>query len=211
MPEISRLNRDSDWIELDFVEREETPRELMKLGIHLHVAGLSLSDTISILDKFGVKRSRTTVHNWVQKAGLQPTDGKNPDHVAVDETVIRINDQRYWLYAAVDPQSKKYHHVRLFSSRTQALSEIFLSELRDKHQVDNAIFLVDGAPWLHAALRRHGLRFQHETHGNRNAAERLFKELKRRTYQFTNHFRNADSATAETWLQTTAFIENHSI
>jgi transposase-like protein len=170
-----------------------------------------LSDTISILDKFGVQRSRSTVHNWVQKAGLQPTGGKNPDHVAVDETVIQINGQRYWLYAAVDPQSNKYLHVRLFPSRTQALTEMFLAELREKHQVEDAIFLVDGAPWLHAALHRHGLRFQHETHGNRNAAERIFKELKRRTYQFANHFRHANPATVETGLQTTAFIENHSI
>ncbi len=78
MPEIDRLNSDSDWIELDFVEREETPRELMELGIYLHMAGLSLSDTIMSLDKFGVNRSRSTVHNWVQEAVLQPTDGKNP-------------------------------------------------------------------------------------------------------------------------------------
>jgi len=35
------------------------------------------------------------MHNWVQEAGLQPAEGKNPDHVAVDETVIQINDQRY--------------------------------------------------------------------------------------------------------------------
>lgn len=32
------LNGDSDWIELDFVEREKIPMPPMKLGIHLHVA-----------------------------------------------------------------------------------------------------------------------------------------------------------------------------
>ena len=94
MPKITRLNSDIDWIKLDFVERKETPRELVKLGIRPHAAGLSLLDTILILDKFGVKRSRSTVHNWVQKAGPQPADGKNPDHVAVNETVIQINNQR---------------------------------------------------------------------------------------------------------------------
>jgi len=211
MPEIDRLNEGSDWIELEVVEREETPEPLMKLGIHLHAAGLSLSDTISILDKFGVDRCRTTVHNWVQKAGLQPTDGKNPGRVPVDETVIHLNNQRYWLCAAVDPHTKKYLHVRLFSTRTQALTEMFLNELCEKRQVDDATFLVDGAPWLQAALHRHGLRFRHETHGNRNAVERIFKELKRRTNQFSNHFRHANPDTVETWLQTTAFFENQPI
>jgi hypothetical protein len=31
MPEITRLSGGSDWIELDFVERERTPRPAMKL------------------------------------------------------------------------------------------------------------------------------------------------------------------------------------
>ena len=102
MAEITRLSGRSDWIELDFVERERTPNELMKLGIRLHLAGLSLSNTIRELEKFGVKRSRKAIHDWVQKADLQPADNASPDHVALDETVIRINGQQFWLYAAVD-------------------------------------------------------------------------------------------------------------
>jgi transposase-like protein len=31
-----------------------------------------------------------------------------------------------------------------------------LSELREKNQVDDTVFLVDGAPWLQAACHRHG-------------------------------------------------------
>ncbi|GAB3330487.1 hypothetical protein GCM10027355_36760 [Haloplanus salinarum] len=49
MPKISRLSGGSDWIELDFVERQQTPEFAMRLGIQMHVAGLSLSNTISIL------------------------------------------------------------------------------------------------------------------------------------------------------------------
>ncbi len=36
MVEIARLNRGSDAIELEFVEREATPTEVMELAIHLH-------------------------------------------------------------------------------------------------------------------------------------------------------------------------------
>jgi hypothetical protein len=39
----ARLNGHLDEIELGFVEREATPRLLMKLGIQLQLAGLSLS------------------------------------------------------------------------------------------------------------------------------------------------------------------------
>jgi transposase-like protein len=211
MLEIDRLNGGSDRFELGFVERESTPEPAMKLGIRLHLAGLSLSNTISILDNLGVKRCRSTVHNWVQKADLQPTDGADPDHVAVDETVIQLNDERYWLYAAVDPDTNHLLHVRLYSTRTQALSEMFLSELREKHLVDDATFLVDGAPWLQAACHRLGLRFQHVTHGNRNAVERVFREVKRRTNQFSNTFSHVEPSTAENWLQAFAFAWNQLI
>lgn len=105
MLEIARLDGGSDCFELEFLEREATPEPAMKLGIRLDLSGLSLSDTISILDRLGVERCRSTVHNWVQKADLQPLDGANPDHVTVDETVIQLNDERFWLYAAVDPEA----------------------------------------------------------------------------------------------------------
>lgn len=118
MAEITRLSGRSDWIELDFVERERTPIELMKLGIRLHLSGLSLSNTIRKLEMFGVKRSRKAVHDWVQKADLQPTDDVRPDHVALDETVIRVNGQQFWLYAAVDPDTNKFLHLRLFTTTT---------------------------------------------------------------------------------------------
>ena len=42
MDEIARLGDGSDCFELGFVEREATP-EAAKLGIRLHLAGLSLS------------------------------------------------------------------------------------------------------------------------------------------------------------------------
>jgi len=176
MAKIARLSGCNDWIDLDFVERERTPSELMKLGIRLHLAGLSLSNTVSELERFGVQRSRKAVHDWVQKADLQPASNASPDQIAVDEAVIRINGQQFWLYAAVDPERNEFLHVRLFTTTTTALTQQFLHELREKHDVENAVFLVDHAHHLAAALQRAGLRFQTIRHGNRNAVERVFRK-----------------------------------
>jgi len=66
MPEITRLSGCTDWIDLDFVERQRTPEYAMKLGIQLQLAGLSLSNTVSILEEVGVARSRKAIHAWVQ-------------------------------------------------------------------------------------------------------------------------------------------------
>ncbi len=173
----------------------------MELGIRLHRSILSLSNTVRKLENFGVERSRKAVHDWVHKAKLQPASGASPDHVALDETVIRINGHQFWRYAAADPNTHKFQHVRLFTTTTTALTQRFLRELREKHDVSDAMFLVDHAQHLAAALQRTGLRFRPERHGNRNAVERLFREVKRRTYSFSNSFSHVDPATVETWLQ----------
>jgi hypothetical protein len=57
------------------VERKATPEPAVKLGIRLHLTGVQLSNTISDLENLGVGRCRSTVHNWTQKADLQPTAG----------------------------------------------------------------------------------------------------------------------------------------
>jgi len=108
MPEFDRLSGDSDWIDLDFVECERTPEQIVEVGIQLHLAELSLSDTKQHLERLGVKRSRTAIHNWVQKADIQPTVTRASNYVALDETVIQLGTDRYWLYAAVDPQNQRF-------------------------------------------------------------------------------------------------------
>jgi len=107
MPETTRLSGCLNQIDFAFVAREATPQLLMKPSIQLHLAGLSLSNTISILEIFGVKRARSTVHTWVHKADLQPESGRSPNHAAVGETVIQLNNEQYWLYAAVNPKNDR--------------------------------------------------------------------------------------------------------
>ncbi len=159
MPKNEHLNGCLDQ------EREAAPRLLMKLSIQLHLAGRSLANTVSFLEVFGVQRARSTVHNWVHKADLQPQDGRDPDHVAVDEAVIQLDDERYWLYAAVDPDTNELLHTKLEPTRTNALAHAFFAELREKHAVDDAVVLVDGTASLKDACQRHGLDFRYERHG----------------------------------------------
>ena len=211
MPENARLSPSIGQIDLGFVEREATPRLLMKLGIQLHLAGLSLSNTVRILEMFGVDRARSTVHNWVHKADLQLDSGRSPDHVAVDETVIRLDDEQYWLYAAVDPESNDLLHTKLEPTRNKVIASTFFQELREKHDVDDAVFLIDGDQSLNYACQRHGLDFRYERHGNRNSVERVFREVKRRTSSFSNCFSHARAETADQWLRSFAFAWNQLI
>ena len=78
---------------------------------------------------------------------------------------------------------------------------MFLRELREKHDIDKATFLIDDADHLQAALSRLGLRFQIRRHGNRNSIERIFRDIKRRTSSFSNTFSHVEPTTAGSWLE----------
>ncbi|WP_126664399.1 IS6 family transposase [Haloterrigena salifodinae] len=208
MSKIDRLSGCRDWIDLSFVERERTPRQLMEVGIRLHLADLSLSNTVQEMEKFGVDRSQKVVHDWVHKCDLQPAVDKEPNHVALDETVIQLDEYRYWLYTTVDPQTNNILHIWLYPTTTTALTERFLRELTEKHNLDDAMVLVDGAKHLQTALRQAGLRFRYEKHGNRNSAERISRDIKRRTSSFSNCFSHAKPSTAESWLHAFAVWHN---
>ena len=135
MKEFRCFGGSTSQIELDFVEWEATLNFLIKLSIQLYLSELPRLNTVSVLGIFGVKRARSTVHNWIHKAGLQPTSGKDPDHVAVDETVIQLNDDQYWLYTAVDPETSKLLYTSLEPTTNTGLAEVFLAELSEKHDL----------------------------------------------------------------------------
>ena len=209
MAEFDRLSRDTELIDLSFVERERTPREVIEKGIRHHLAGLSLSNTVTLLEDLGVECSRVAIHNWVQKVDLQPAGGESPDRVAVDQKAIHINDEQYWLYAAVDPATNRILHSRLFPTYTIPIAREFLTDLAEKHDVSDTVFLVDDADDLIGALRQENYSYRVQQHGFRNSVERVFREIQRRTSSFSNCFSHVDPATAETWLQAHAVWWNH--
>lgn len=106
-------------------------------------AGLSFPNTVLFPDVFCIDHARSTVHNWVDKADLQPTDGKTQEYVGVDNTVIRLDDEQYLLYSAVHPDSNDLPHSKFERTKISVIVEGFFAELREKHEVDGAVFLVD--------------------------------------------------------------------
>ena len=58
-----------------------------------------LSNTVREVEKFGVKRSRKAVHDWIHKCNLQSAVDENPNYIALDEMVIQLNEHHYWLYS----------------------------------------------------------------------------------------------------------------
>jgi transposase-like protein len=125
--------------------------------------------------------------------------------------VIQLDDEQYWLYAAVDPESNELLHTQFEPKTNNLLAQQFLAELREKHDVDDALFLIDGSHSLKDACSRHRLDLRVERHGARNSIERVFLEVKRRTSSFSNCFNNTEAETANEWLRRFAFAWNQLI
>jgi len=65
------------------------------------------------------------------------------------------------------------------------------------------VIVVYRGPWYQYALKRLGIEYLHETFGERNRIERLFRELKDRTRGFYN---NVNAKTIKSLEETTATI-----
>jgi putative transposase len=147
MTEIARHNRPSDGIRLNFVERVHTPTDWMRLAIDVHLGGLSLSQTVLLLEFFGFERDRSTIHYWVKQADLEPAGGADPDQVALDETLIKVTASGTG--CSLRSIRRPIESFIFDCSRpVQRRLEDILHELEEKHDVDDAEFRVDGAPWL---------------------------------------------------------------
>jgi transposase-like protein len=140
----------------------------------------------------------------VHKADLQPISTVTAYQLAVDEKVIRVNGDDYWLYGAVDPETNEILQFRLFPTTTKQTTRWFLTELPRRYRLDSVEFLVDDADYLINVPEEDGCRFQMTSHGNRNAIERIFLEIERQTSSFATRFSYVESQTAESWLQALA-------
>ena len=109
--------------------------------------GSSLKETQEILRLFGVIRSHQAILQWVHQVADSFPDPPEaqPKRVAVDETAVKINGEWSWLYAAIDLNTKLVLGVDLFGRHGTDPAAAFLHGLSEKHDLSEAVFLVDGS------------------------------------------------------------------
>lgn len=190
------------------VERDRTPRWAIEVGIRCHPAGIPPREVSKRPELFGIERSYVAIHNWVQRADLRSISTVSEDQFAVDEKMTHLHGQEFRLYGAVDPQTNEILHVSLCPTANKRTMRWFLTELHRRYQPNSVEFLVDDAGYLGSVLAEDGYRFRVIRRGSRNAVERVFWEIERRTSSFTNSFTDVALETARNWLE--AFAVYHS-
>lgn len=101
----------------DYWDRERTVTPIWAFAVQFHSAGLSLRETVAILDLLDVDRPHGAVWNWTHRLTENQTDPpwSALQRVAVGETAIQIGTEWQWCYAAIDLDSIVILGLELFT------------------------------------------------------------------------------------------------
>jgi transposase-like protein len=152
--------------------------------MRLHAAGLSIRETVAILDLLSVDRSHSAVWNWAHALSEAQSDPPTAalSRGAVDEKQIEVDGEKKWLYAAIDTESKLLLEVGVYSRRGTDPAAAFLHRLTERHDVAETEFLADAGGYL-TALARHELSGRLDYH-IRNHIETWFQTVTMRIDRF---------------------------
>jgi putative transposase len=129
----------------EFWENEQTATPIRAFAVCLHQISCSLRETTTILAELGVERSHGAVWSRVHRladSGCDPPEAQ-PKRVAVNETAVRINGEWYWLYAAMDTETKLILDVALFARHGTDPAAAFLHRLNETYDLSDTVCLVD--------------------------------------------------------------------
>jgi len=178
LSKCSAVDLDACW------ERERTPTPVRALAVRFHATDCSLRETATILDVLGVNRTYQAIFQWMHRiadSGCDPPSAA-PTRVAIDETAVKLNGELSWLYAAIDLDTKLVLGVDVFARCSTDPAAAFLRELDEKHDLPDAVFLIDGYGYL-TALARIGLSGRLD-YVERNQIEKWFQTLTMRIDRF---------------------------
>ena len=191
------------------MNRNRTDQAIIRYALYLYFSSRSLRLAAKCLESI-IKRSHVAIWKWVQKyanclVDRFGTDRRQVKQLFVDETLLKIDGQNYWLWIAYEPNLDACLMMHLSRERTIFVCYRFFKQLRDRYG-KKPVF-TDGALWYNTACR--WLRLKHQIYGikRKNAMERFIQYLKDRTECFDDHFpcrkkkENCDMQHVWNWLK----------
>jgi len=143
--------------------RNKVPLEVKILGIAIYFQASSVRRTAKILlEIYPVTKS--SVHRWIKKLEERlpiSTERKQRKLIALDETVVKANKKRYYVYSAVDVERNELILIRVYTTRNWLVTKSFIKEML-KYCKNKPKFVIDRAPWLIQALASLNLKYEHE-------------------------------------------------
>ena len=145
--------------------KNRTSTIIVMYSLYLYFLGLSLRNTSKALEPFkDERRSYVSVWNWIQRFGsYQLYKRKRISAFIIDETIIQIGDENFWLWICIEPIHKSVLGINISDERNMFVAENFIRSLVDKYGKHTVY--TDGGTWYPQAC--------------------TFLHLKHRLYTFT--------------------------
>ena len=116
-------------------ERNKTSSIIVMYSLYLYFLGLSLRNTSKALILFKDKqRSYVSVWNWIQRFGsCQIYKRKRVTAFIIDETIIQIGSQQYWLWFCIEPIHSSVLGIYISEERNMFVAEKFIRSLVENY------------------------------------------------------------------------------
>jgi putative transposase len=170
--------------------RTRTHPAIVRYGIYLYFSSRSFRLAARCLESI-VKRSHIAIWKWVQEYSgcadrFRIINRHAVREIFVDETLLQIDGQNYWLWVAYEPNLNTCLMMHLSKERTIFVCYQFFKQLRNRY--GRKPIFTDGAHWYNDACR--WLRLKHMVYSTelKNIMERFIQQIKDRTECFDNHF-----------------------
>jgi putative transposase len=186
-------------------------------SLYLYFLGLSLRNTSKALDIFDdEKRSHISVWNWVQRFGSSQIYKKRKRVSAfiIDETIIQIGNQHFWLWICIEPVYRTILGIYLSEERNMFVAENFIRSLVEKY--GRHTVYTDSGTWYPQACNFLHLKHRLHSHLEKSIIERVMQYFKDRTESFDDYYpcnnkQNCDLSHVYNWIRLFIYLYNAKI
>ena len=124
------------------MERTRTHPAIVRYGIYLYFSSRSFRLAAKCLSAaVMIERTHVAIWKWVQKhsslADRFRIDRRLVKRIFVDETLLKIDGQDYWLWLAYEPNLNVYLIMHLSRERTIFVCYYFFKQLRSRYMEEN--------------------------------------------------------------------------
>ena len=169
-------------------ERNRTPTFIITYSLYLYFLGLSLRNTSKALVIFrDKKRSYVSVWNWIQKFAEYPIyKRKRVSAFIIDETVIQVGSQHFWLWFCIEPVHSSVLGIYISQERNMLVAEKFIRSLVESY--GKHIVYSDGGTWYDEACTVLGLKHYLHSSLEKSLMERVNQYFKDRIESFDDYY-----------------------
>jgi putative transposase len=173
--------------------------------LYLYFLGLNLRNTSKALVIFGdKKRSYVSIWNWIQRLGSYTIyKRKRISAFIIDETVIRIGNQHFWLWLCIEPIHRSVLGTYISEERNMLVAEKFIRSLVEKY--GKYTVYTDLGTWYDEACNILSLKHYMHSSLEKILMERVNQSFKDRIESFDDYFlcvkNECNLFHVHTWIQ----------